>query len=89
MHADIRISSTAVAKGAILRALKKANGPERIIQCSYGFLRDELYDPETHPEHKRAKANVDEGDGKKYVVDTIDWLISAVRIEQSAPLAKY
>ncbi|CAI6338266.1 unnamed protein product [Periconia digitata] len=69
--------STAVAKGAILRALKKGDGPERITQCSYGFLRDELYEPEKYPEHSRARAKIDEADGEQYVVDTIDWLISA------------
>ncbi|KAJ4299563.1 hypothetical protein N0V90_004809 [Kalmusia sp. IMI 367209] len=69
--------STAVAKGAILRALKKRDGPKRNIQCSYGFLRDELYDPDKHPEHKRARSKVDEADGERYIIDTIDWLINA------------
>lgn len=69
-----------MAKGAILRALKKGDGPKRVIQCSYGFLRDELYDPDKYPEHKKARAKVDEADGNLYIIDTIDWLISAVRI---------
>lgn len=71
-----------MAKGAILRALKKSDGPGRNIQCSYGFLRDELYDPDKFPEHKKARAKVDEADGELYIIDTIDWLISAVRISK-------
>lgn len=68
-----------MAKGAILRALKKGDGPPRKIQCSYGFLRDELYEPDIFPEHKRARPKIDEADGELYVIDTIDWLINVVR----------
>ncbi|PVH99820.1 hypothetical protein DM02DRAFT_629036 [Periconia macrospinosa] len=72
-----RSPSTAVAKGAVLRALKKRDGPERVIQCSYGFLRDELYEPHRYTAHRKARAKIDEADGERYIIDTIDWLISA------------
>ncbi|RAL67075.1 hypothetical protein DID88_007855 [Monilinia fructigena] len=43
--ADKRKCITAVASGAVLRALDKKNGPERISQSSYGFLRHEPWEP--------------------------------------------
>ncbi|ESZ92420.1 hypothetical protein SBOR_7179 [Sclerotinia borealis F-4128] len=65
---------TAVASGAVLRALDKKNGPERISQSSYGFLRHEPYDPQEYPGHKEAKTNENELDGEKYVA-TIDYFM--------------
>ncbi|KAF2175978.1 hypothetical protein K469DRAFT_608704 [Zopfia rhizophila CBS 207.26] len=69
--------STAVARGAVLRALKKNDGPSRITQCSYGFLRTEPYEPHFYEAHKRTKPRIDPVDGERYVHGTIDWLIKA------------
>ncbi|XXG98242.1 peptide transporter ptr2 [Hypoxylon texense] len=51
---------TAVASGAVLRALNKENGPGRQIQCSYGIRRDESKG--TQKEHRNAKAFRDRAD---------------------------
>ncbi|KAF1949105.1 hypothetical protein CC80DRAFT_497783 [Byssothecium circinans] len=69
--------STAVAQGAVLRALDKANGPSRITQCSYGYLSSEPYEPEVFEEHRQTKCRVNKADGEKYVDDTINWFIQA------------
>ncbi|TGO62414.1 hypothetical protein BOTNAR_0114g00130 [Botryotinia narcissicola] len=65
---------TAVASGAVLRALDKKNGPERISQSSYGFLRHEPWQPRLYPGHERARPDESELDGEKYVA-TIDYFM--------------
>jgi hypothetical protein len=70
---------TAVALGAIRRALNKEGGPRRISRSSYGFLRAEEYDKENIPAHAKVKPRIDNVDGKKYVRDTILWLMKVVR----------
>jgi hypothetical protein len=72
-------SGTAVAHGAVLRALRKEDGPARIVQSSYGFLRTEPHEPEVWEAHKNIRAWYDKVDGQMYVKDTIDWLIKKVR----------
>ena len=53
--------------------MKKEEGPLRIAQCSYGFLRTEPYGE--WDEHEGIKPFIDKLDGEKYVPDTIDWLV--------------
>lgn len=62
-----RRSVTAVASGAVARALNKDNGPKRYVQCSYGFLRSEPYEPKVFHAHLRATAKEDKLDGDSYV----------------------
>ncbi|APA08662.1 hypothetical protein sscle_04g034320 [Sclerotinia sclerotiorum 1980 UF-70] len=69
-----KVFLVAVASGAVLRALDKKNGPERISQSSYGFLRREPWQPKVYPGHERAKAKESELDGEKYVA-TIDYFM--------------
>ncbi|KAF1849715.1 uncharacterized protein K460DRAFT_360566 [Cucurbitaria berberidis CBS 394.84] len=69
--------STAVARGAVLRALNKRFGPSRITQCSYGFLISEPYEPETFKEHRETKCRINKADGERYVDETIKWVIQA------------
>ncbi|KAF2181387.1 Hsp70 family protein-like protein [Zopfia rhizophila CBS 207.26] len=69
--------STAVARGAVLRALNKRLGPSRITQCSYGILISEPYKPEVYEEHRRTKCRINKADGEKYVDETIQWVIQA------------
>ena len=71
-------SSTAVARGAVLQALDKNHGLKRTTLCSYGFLRDEPWDPEEVPVHRIMKPDNDPADGEKYILDTIEWLIQKV-----------
>ncbi|OCL14979.1 hypothetical protein AOQ84DRAFT_307992 [Glonium stellatum] len=66
---------TAVASGAILRALNKEDGPARFIRSSYGFLRTEPYEPEVTPAHVGVKPSYDHLDGNQYIRDTIDWVV--------------
>jgi hypothetical protein len=74
----IFFSSTAVARGAILRASNKELGPVRKSSCSYGFLRSEPYEPKEWPAHQVTKPRTDPVDGEKYVHNTIDWLFQKV-----------
>jgi len=81
---------TAVALGAVLRALNKEHGPRRITRSSYGCLRTEEYDPETYPAHARRgiRPTTDKLDGKKYIRNAILWLVKAV-IDDSSILLFY
>ncbi|KAG4295229.1 hypothetical protein FPRO06_01813 [Fusarium proliferatum] len=63
----------AVASGAVLRALDKANGPERIARSSYGILRTEPFGQ--YPEHANLPPFYDSYDGMPYMKDTIDWVL--------------
>ncbi|PNP81451.1 hypothetical protein FNYG_05257 [Fusarium nygamai] len=63
----------AVASGAVLRALDKANGPERIARSSYGILRSEPFGQ--WPEHEGLKPSYDRHDGMPYIKQTIDWVL--------------
>jgi hypothetical protein len=67
-----------VARGAVLRALNKEDGPDRITSCSYGFLRTEPWEPDVYPEHEKVRCHIDKADGEKYVDNTICWLINKV-----------
>jgi hypothetical protein len=69
---------TAVARGAVLRALNKRFGPSRITQSSYGFLVSEPYDPEGIEAHKKTVCRINKADGLKYVDGTIRWVIRSV-----------
>lgn len=69
--------STAVACGAVIRALRKEEGPERVLQSSYGFLRTEPFG--SHTEHEGQKPKPDRIDGLEYIENTIDWVINKVR----------
>lgn len=73
--------STAVARGAVLRAFNKDHSPQRISQCSYGFLRTEPYEPDVVAAHKKVRCKIDQTDGERYVDGTIDWLIQKVSAE--------
>jgi hypothetical protein len=73
-----RLSSTVVARGAVLRALNKEKGPRRVIECSYGFLYAEVYQPEEHLAHRHTKCRIDRVDGEKYIDKTISWKILKV-----------
>ena len=69
-------SSTAVACGAVLRALRKEDGPARTLQSSYGFIRTEEYG--TKEAHMSQEPTIDKIDGRKYIDNTIEWFISKV-----------
>ncbi|KAF5962661.1 Hsp70 chaperone protein [Fusarium bulbicola] len=71
----------AVASGAILRALNKANGPERIARSSYGILRTEPFGQ--YPEHAGLKPSYDPHDGMPYIKETIDWVLKLGQIVPS------
>jgi hypothetical protein len=65
-----------VAQGAILRAARKEDGPARILQSSYGFLRSERY--QAYREHAGQDPVRDRGDGLLYIDHTIEWMIHGV-----------
>ncbi|KAF2993988.1 hypothetical protein E8E13_001711 [Curvularia kusanoi] len=67
--------STAVARGAVLRALNKRYGPSRIALCSYGFILSEHYEPDLVPEHRDTICRINKADGERYVGQTIRWLL--------------
>jgi len=66
-----------VAKGAILRAASKKEGPKRFVKSSYGLLRREYYDTTTFKAHREASKSYDPICGIAYV-NTIEWLIHKV-----------
>lgn len=70
--------STAVARGAVLRALRKEDGPARVLQASYGFIRTERYN--TQVEHAAQVPITDNIDGNQYIDNTIEWVIKKVSI---------
>jgi hypothetical protein len=81
VHAVLTINSTtAVARGAVLRALNKDNGPDRITGCSYGFLLQEHHRPDLYEAHRGVRPRWDHVDNEKYVRNTILWLIKTVCI---------
>jgi hypothetical protein len=73
-------SETAVSSGAVLRALNKKDGPERISRSSYGFLCTEEHEPDVFPAHRGIRPFSEPLDGRKYLKYTIFWLIHKVGI---------
>ncbi|KAK6857193.1 hypothetical protein PG995_007380 [Apiospora arundinis] len=73
------IDPTAIAKGAVLRALKKSFVPARALPSSYGILRhieDNVEGPEYSflpPKDKRGKSTYSYEDGRWYFLDRILW----------------
>ena len=74
-----RITTSAVARGAVLRALRKEDGPTRITRSSFGILRTDLYN-EDLPAHQHVKPTIDKADGLSWVRDTIEWVIHKVSV---------
>ncbi|KAK5062683.1 hypothetical protein LTR84_004756 [Exophiala bonariae] len=68
---------SAVARGAVLRALRKEDGPIRITRTSYGVLHSEYYN-KSDPKHQGLRGTRDPADGQLYIKDTINWLIFKV-----------
>jgi hypothetical protein len=66
----------AVASGAVLRALDKRNGPDRLMRSSYGILCREIFDDQFPGHTAVANNKLDwDIDGKAYVKDSMVWLI--------------
>ncbi|KAF7593676.1 hypothetical protein BBP40_011086 [Aspergillus hancockii] len=71
------ISGTAVASGAILRALRKEDGPARAIFSSYGVMRAEPYDKENKAHVEQVKyRRYDSHDRNPYIKKTIAWFVN-------------
>ena len=72
--------------GAVLRALRKEDGPNRVLQSSYGFLRSEPYKGEKDAEgaHEDQDKRRDPIDGLEYIDNTIRWEIHKVAHPQPA-----
>lgn len=68
-----------MAHGAVLRAANKIDGPERRVRSSFGILRTEPYEPTEWEAHAKVWPWTDPVDGKKYVKNTIDWVVNKVR----------
>ncbi|KAM0169736.1 hypothetical protein ACHAPF_009685 [Botrytis cinerea] len=69
-------SETTVSSGAVLRALNKKGGPQRISRSSYGFLCTEEHEPDEFPAHRGVRPYFEPLDGRKYLKYTIYWLIN-------------
>ncbi|KAG2019349.1 hypothetical protein GB937_005263 [Aspergillus fischeri] len=82
------VRDTAVASGAVLRALNRELGPVRIIQSSYGYLRTEPWDPDAIEAHRSSRPKqADPNDGDLYVKNTICWVLK--KGDEVPPFAKY
>lgn len=68
---------SAVARGAVLRALNKEDGPRRFTRISYGIIRSNLYDPDL-PEHQGLRGRIWAVDGQLYIEKCIHWQILVV-----------
>ncbi|KAK5463042.1 hypothetical protein LTS15_002754 [Exophiala xenobiotica] len=71
----LRNPESAVARGAVLRALNKRDGPARISRVSFGVLCTDLFD-DTNPAHHGLRGRRDPSDGEQYITNTIHWLIN-------------
>jgi hypothetical protein len=72
------VPGTSVARGAILRALRKEDGPPRTLKSSYGYLVTEPYSkdgPDMKPAHRGATKFYDPLDGDVYIKNTINWFM--------------
>ncbi|OJJ45229.1 hypothetical protein ASPZODRAFT_548791 [Penicilliopsis zonata CBS 506.65] len=79
---------TAVATGAVLRALYREEGPSRLTQSSYGFLINEVYDPGEFEAHRRIRMpRIDRFDGERWVRKTIQWVIK--KGDEVAPFREF
>ncbi|KAL4951882.1 hypothetical protein BDW69DRAFT_30883 [Aspergillus filifer] len=69
--------TTAVSRGAVLRALNKKDGPHRKLRLNLGVRVTERFDPnfKGHTPWFRHDLN-----GQKYVESCIDWVIRKERI---------
>jgi hypothetical protein len=67
-----------VASGAVIRALNKSQGPERIARSSYGILRTEPFGE--HEEHEGLNPSYDPHDGQPYIKRTVDWVLKLVQL---------
>ncbi|GFF41245.1 predicted protein [Aspergillus udagawae] len=82
------IRDTAVASGAVLRALNRELGPVRIIQSSYGYLRTEPWEPDAIEAHRSSRPKqADPNDGDLYVKNTICWVLK--KGDEVPPFAEY
>ena len=73
-----RHETSCIARGAVLRALNKQNGPQRHLQTSFGFLRTELHDPLRVAAHKGIRPTSDKVDGFDSIEGTIYWVLQKV-----------
>ena len=78
-----RYTESAVARGAVLRALRKEDGPERITRTSYGILRTDRWNG-LDRNHRRFHVWRDPADGEIYIKNAIHWVLDKVRWSYSA-----
>ncbi|KAK2601848.1 hypothetical protein QQS21_004631 [Conoideocrella luteorostrata] len=78
---------TAVASGAVLRALNKEQGPQRKARSSYGILRAEPFG--TCDEHKGLRPSYDRHDGHAYIRNTIDWVLKRASISVATTIRRF
>lgn len=66
-----------VSQGAVLRAVNKKNGPQRLIDANFGIFREEEFNEsnQSRVSYDFIKHNYANGLG---YLDTIDWLIKKV-----------
>jgi len=73
---------SAVARGAVMRALRKEGGPARISRSSYGLLWTVPFDKEDQ-NHRRFRVWRDPADGQLCIKDTICWFLDKVCVLNS------
>lgn len=80
------ITTTAVSRGGVLRALNKESGPRRRLRLNLGVCLSEPYD-ESFKGHSQAPYVKNPLNGKRYVEDCMDWVIRKVSLELSRLLS--
>ncbi|OAP55864.1 hypothetical protein AYL99_10016 [Fonsecaea erecta] len=68
------VGDSAVARGSILRALRREDGPIRITRTSYGILHRVLCD-RNNPKFGCVREERSQLEGELHIMNTISWLI--------------
>ena len=64
-----------------------SKGPVRIIQSSYGFLRNEPYQPKVYKGHREGEPELDDVDGEEYL-ETIVYFMKKVWLLKLSSIKK-
>ncbi|KAJ5709840.1 hypothetical protein N7493_009432 [Penicillium malachiteum] len=79
---------TTVSRGTVHRALDKSNGPSRHTIANIGILQSEPYDPKKFLSHREAPPDRNSLNKKRYVYDTVQWIIKKGQLADFNDLAK-
>ncbi|EXJ87002.1 hypothetical protein A1O3_03959 [Capronia epimyces CBS 606.96] len=79
--------ATAISAGGIMRYMNRAEGPSEIMRASYGFTRQEPYQPHKYEGHHEGNCIpvTDEQNGQLYVLDCVNYFVRKLLKGQVVP----